>query len=238
MNDTPNIMAETSDFEFQALQEAKNYRATLIKEFHDFLRGNVLEVGAGVGQFTDALLRLPAVDKLVSIEPDPVFCERLQNSFPDLPVVKGTIANLDESRTWNAILSVNVLEHIEDHESELRGYHALLTNRKGVLCLFVPARPEIYAPLDRDFGHFRRYTRPSLKDKLESAGFEILTLSYFNFVGYFAWWLNFCVLKKRHFDRGGIVFFDRFIFPPFHALESFIVRPPIGQSLLAIARAG
>ena len=238
MTDTPNIMAETSDFEFQALQEAKNYRAALIKEFCEFLRGNVLEVGAGVGQFTEALLRLPAIDKLVSIEPDPAFCERLKMSFPELSVVKGTIANLDEGRIWNAILSVNVLEHIEDHEHELKGYHALLANEKGVLCLFVPARPEIYAPLDRDFGHFRRYTRRSLQDKLESAGFKIVTLSYFNFVGYFAWWLNFCVLKKRYFNRGGIVLFDRVIFPPFHTLESFICRPPIGQSLLAIARAG
>ena len=111
-------------------------------------------------------------------------------------------------------------------------------NGKGVVCLFVPARSEIYAPLDRDFGHFRRYTRRSLRGKLESAGFKILTLRYFNFAGYFAWWLNFCVLKKRHFNRGGLVFFDRVVFPPFHALESLILRPPIGQNLLVIARAG
>jgi SAM-dependent methyltransferase len=237
MNDAPNIMAETNDFEFQALQEAKNYRAALVKEFRDFLRGNVLEVGAGVGQFTETLLGLPAIAKLVSIEPDPAFCERLQLSFPHLSVVQGTIANLEQRSNWNAILSVNVLEHINDDEGELKGYHDLLANEKGVVCLFVPARREIYAPLDRDFGHFRRYTRRSLRNKLESAGFEVLTLRYFNFVGYFAWWLNFCVLKKRSFNRGAVVFFDRVCFPAMYALESRVLRPPIGQSVLAVARA-
>jgi hypothetical protein len=32
-------------------------------------------------------------------------------------------------------------------------------------------------------------------------------------------------------------FFDRFIFPAMHGLESRICAPPVGQSLLAIARA-
>jgi hypothetical protein len=31
-------------------------------------------------------------------------------------------------------------------------------------------------------------------------------------------------------------FFDRFIFPATHLLESRLIRPPFGQSLLAVAR--
>ena len=41
------------NFEFSALSEARNYRAALIKEFAPVLTGNVLEVGAGIGQITD-----------------------------------------------------------------------------------------------------------------------------------------------------------------------------------------
>ena len=99
----------------------------------------------------------------------------------------------------------------------------------------VPARPEIYAPIDRDFGHFRRYTRPELRRKLVAAGFEVRRLNYFNFVGYFAWWLNFCLLKKRQFEQAKVRFFDRMIFPAVHTLESSIIRPPVGQSLIAVA---
>ena len=134
------------------------------------------------------------------------------------------------------MLSVNVLEHIGDHEAELKLYASLLRTRKGHLCLFVPARPEIYSPIDKDFGHFCRYRRKELQPLLQQAGFEIIRLCYFNFVGYFAWWLNFCVLKKRHFEPAKVLFYDRAIFPIVHGLERRICRPPFGQSLLAIAR--
>jgi len=115
-------------------------------------------------------------------------------------------------------------------------YREKLVAQSGTLCLFVPARPEIYAPIDSDFGHFRRYTRPELSRKLEQAGFQILALRYYNFVGYFAWWFNFCFLKKRRFDTGTVKFFDRLIFPCVHGIETHVCSPCIGQSLLAVAR--
>lgn len=83
---------------------------------------------------------------------------------------------------------------------------------KGHLCLFVPAHRELHAPIDDDFGHCRRYTKRELKRTLGNAGFAIVRLNYFNCVGYFAWWLNFCVLKKRRFDIGAVRLFDRAIF--------------------------
>jgi SAM-dependent methyltransferase len=237
MSGLPNESAQTQDFEFAALSEAKNYRAALLREFSEFLRGNVLEVGAGIGQLTEELLKNPAITKLVSVEPDPKFCGKLSATFPAHLVVQGTIDDLKGDESWNAILNVNVLEHIKDDERELAIYRQKLAREKGALCLLVPARPEIYAPIDKDFGHFRRYTKMELRQKLEDAGFQILKLRYYNFAGYFAWWLNFCVLKKRGFDSQAVRFFDRVIFPPVHAIESQICPPPVGQSLLAIASA-
>jgi SAM-dependent methyltransferase len=237
MTGLPNETAQTEDFEFAALSEAKNYRAALLREFSGHLRGRVLEVGAGIGQITEELLRNPAVTRLVSIEPDPKFCARLRAVFPAHAIIQGTIEDLKGDESWNAILNVNVLEHIKEDEHELALYRQKLARERGVLCLLVPARPEIYAPIDGDFGHFRRYTKPELRRKLEDAGFEIVKLRYYNFAGYLAWWLNFCVLKKRGFDLQAVRFFDRAIFPAVHAFESRIFAPPIGQSLLAIARA-
>jgi SAM-dependent methyltransferase len=237
MSEIPNATVPTGDFEFAALNEAKNYRRALLREFSSALQGQVLEVGAGIGQITGMLLQNPAIQKLASIEPDPKFCARLRADFPAHTLIQGTIDNLPGHAAWNAILSVNVLEHIKADERELAVYRQKLASEKGALCLFVPARPEIYAPIDRDFGHFRRYTKLELRQKLERAGFEILRLRYYNFAGYFGWWLNFCVLKKNGFDLSAIRFFDRFIFPPVHGLETKICPPPIGQSLLAVARA-
>jgi SAM-dependent methyltransferase len=236
VNQAPNAIASTKDFEFAALNNAANYRKALLSEFAEFLRGDVLEVGAGIGQITEPLLRMSAVKRVVAVEPDAEFCAQHRSRFPEHELIEGTAGDLQSDRDWDAILSINVLEHISDHEAELKLYASLLRKRQGHLCLFVPARPEIYSPIDKDFGHYRRYLRNELRNLLQRAGFEITRICYFNFVGYFAWWLNFCVLKKRHFEPTKVLFYDRAIFPLVHALERGICRPPFGQSLLAVGR--
>ena len=233
----PNALASSDDFEFGALSLADNYRAALMREFAPALRGNVLEIGAGIGQITEALLQNPAVTRLVSVEPHHAFYVQLAKKFPCHTIINGTVEKFKDDDHWDSAVSINVLEHIAHDETELKNYHRLLLKNNGALCLFVPARPEIYAPLDKDFGHFRRYTRPELRRKLENAGFQVERLRYYNIAGYFAWWINFCLLKKRCFNPGSVRFFDRFIFPPVHGFESRICAPFIGQSLLAVARA-
>jgi len=236
MTTAPNGAADTADFEFAALHEARNYRASLLRDFHEQFRGHVLEVGAGIGQITEALLRQPAITRLTAVEPDASFCAKLRARLPKLDLIEGTVANLPSGQTWDAILSVNVLEHIEQDVEELTAYHALLQPSGGSLCLFVPARQEIYAPIDRDFGHFRRYSRSELLSKLRTAGFQSIHIRYYNFVGYFLWWLSFCVLKQRTFNPGSVRLFDRIAFPIIHMIESLGFHPPVGQSLIAIAR--
>lgn len=235
--ETPNAAANSDDFEFAALSLADNYRKALLREFSNYLRGNVLEVGAGIGQITEALLEKRDIKHCVSIEPHSSFYTQLREKFPHHTAVQGTIEDLKEQGDWDAVVSINVLEHIKVDERELKNYHHHLLRNSGVLCLFVPARMEIYSQIDKDFGHFRRYAKPELRQKLERAGFEIVRLRYYNIAGYLAWWLNFCVLKKRHFDAGSVRLFDRFIFPIVHGFESRICSPFVGQSLLAIARA-
>ena len=237
MTEPPNAAATTGDFEFDALQKAENYRAALVQEFSPFLKGRVMEIGAGIGQFTEALAALPAVTEVVAIEPEARFCNTFRKLHPSRKTVEGTMDNLGEDHDWDAAVCINVMEHIRDDDTELLKCRQRLARRAGHLCLFVPARQEIYAPLDKDFGHHRRYARPQLREKLTQAGFQIVRLDYFNSIGYFAWWFNFCLLKKRHFDVGSVVVFDQFIFPVVNALERCLIRPPFGQSLLAVARA-
>ena len=104
-----DAQAGYSDFEFAALQEAKNYRAALMHYFNLYLRGNVLEVGAGIGQITAELRRTPAIKKLTSIEPDAALCHALHSRFPDHQLLHGTVHDLRSEVTWNAIVSINVL---------------------------------------------------------------------------------------------------------------------------------
>ena len=236
LREQPNAHASSADFEFEALNEARNYRAALIQSFKPYLQGTVLEIGAGIGQFTRELQQVDATKRVIAVEPDTRFHPQLVANIGAENVIKGTAAEIPPGQSCDAIVSVNVLEHVQTDLDELQRYEALLRGSHGHLCLFVPARPEIYAPIDRDFGHFRRYTKAQLRARLESAGFEIVRLSYFNLVGYAAWWLNFAVLRQRHFKKGSVRFYDRVVFPFVFWMETRLCAPPLGQSLLAIAR--
>jgi SAM-dependent methyltransferase len=233
---THNAQATNGDFEFAALMEAKNYRGALLDSFARYMRGSVLEIGAGIGQISQELKKNPAVKRFVAVEPDERFLPRLRQALPAESILAGTVHNLPPGE-WDAIVSINVLEHIEFDETELAVYRDLLAARRGHLCLFVPARQEIYSPIDGDFGHFRRYSSRDLRGKLERAGFDVVTLHYYNLPGYFAWWFTFCFLKERGFDAKAVRFYDRVIFPLVYWSERNLCRPPIGQSLLAVVRA-
>jgi len=238
MKERPNESASTADFEFNALRDAENYRRAILKLFAPHLQGRVIEVGAGVGQFTVLLRELGQIQHLLSVEPDSRFCAEFRKALPGQPLLEGTVAALTDPSQWNGILSINVLEHIREDENELAMYANLLQANRGKLCLFVPARQEIFAPIENDFGHHRRYSRDGLRTKLERAGFKLVHLHYFNLIGYFAWWLNFQVRRRRKFSPAMVRLFDRAIFPLGFGFESRVSWPPVGQSLVAVAAAG
>lgn len=233
----PNEAAATEDFEFAALSEAENYRRAIVAEFAPFLKGSILEIGAGIGQISEAMLHLPDVRELVGVEPDDRFQKGFRQRLPHIRLVEGTVADLAPGESFNGAVMVNVLEHIEHDLDELVRLHAILKPSGGYLCLLVPARQELYSDLDAHFGHFRRYSRTNLREKLLAAGFTIRRVDYFNFIGYFAWLVRYRMMRGMSFDINQVRLFDRRLLPVGHWIESNIVRPPLGQSVIAVAQA-
>jgi SAM-dependent methyltransferase len=233
----PNSTVIPADFEFAALREAYFYPRAIIEEFSPYLKGQVIEVGAGIGQMTALLAEQVGKENILGVEPDARFAKCFREQCPGIPLVEGTVVDLPPNTSCDVVVSINVMEHIQDHVEEMARYRALLAARNGYLCLFTPARPEIYAPIDKDFGHYRRYTKTSLRAALTAAGFRVRKLYYFNFPGYFAWLLNFRLLGSRSFNPRMIRLCDRLVFRLSHALEYHVMRPPLGQSVVAIAQA-
>lgn len=233
----PNERASDTGFELASLEIAVNYRAGLVREFAPYVRGRVLEVGAGTGHIAEQLLQQTALCSLTAIEPMAAHAALCRARLPSLELIEGTIDDLPAGEAVDTVVSVNVLEHIRDDARELRSYRRLLAARAGHLCLCVPARAELYAAIDRAMGHHRRYHRPALRALLVSAGFEVVRLDYFNLAGYLGWLLSFRVLQRRHFGALALRLFDRRLFRLTHALERWVGRPPIGQSLLAVCKA-
>jgi SAM-dependent methyltransferase len=149
-------------------------------------------------------------------------------------LVKGCLEDVADSLSSDSVVLVNVLEHIEDDRALLRTIHRIL-NPGGTILLFVPALPCLYGSLDEAFGHVRRYTKSALTLRLEKMRFQIVRLQYFNLPGIGPWFLAGKVLKRRSLRPSDVRMYDRWVMPWISRLERRW-GPPVGQSILAIAR--
>jgi len=149
-------------------------------------------------------------------------------------VFQGYLDEIGDTFRADTVIAVNVMEHVERDADFLRAAGRALSS-DGSLLLLVPAVPAIYGSLDRAFDHFRRYTRSGLRQLLLDAGFEIERLHYLNGIGVAAWFFAGRVLHRKTLGRTQVRFYDRWVIPWLRRIESKI-HPPIGQSLLAVAR--
>lgn len=75
----------------------------------------------------------------------------------------------------------DVLEHVESREAVLAEVRRVL-KPGGRIVLTVPALKSLWSQFDVDGGHFIRYSRRSLRNELERAGFEVARTGYFFFL--------------------------------------------------------
>lgn len=217
------------------LDGASNYADWIVEQFASELKGTVVEIGAGSGTMTDRL-RAHA-DHVVASDLSDVRVEELRRRFadaPDVEVVAGdAMAVLDGTRV-NAVVLINVLEHIKDDTHELRLIRAAL-EPGGVVAIFVPAHEWLYSRFDRRVGHFRRYSRATLATALSTAGFDVHEIRYVNSVGAVAWWVFARVLKQTPTSGWVVKLHDRVVVPVIRRTEGRW-EPRFGQSLVAIGR--
>jgi len=77
----------------------------------------------------------------------------------------------------DAIILLNVLEHIEDDATTLQQIYRIL-KPNGVLILEVPAGPHLYDAHDKICMHFRRYKLTKLCKLITAQGFKISNRSH------------------------------------------------------------
>ncbi|QYK52229.1 MAG: class I SAM-dependent methyltransferase [Fimbriimonadaceae bacterium] len=82
-----------------------------------------------------------------------------------------------DSESFQAVVSLDTLEHVPDHESAVKEIYRCLSPG-GVFVMNVPAFAWLWGPHDVALMHQRRYTRRQVKQLLNGAGFEIQRLSY------------------------------------------------------------
>ncbi len=230
--------SETEDNVYQTLQRMKKlrrYNEWIFSKFRPFLGRRVLEIGSGVGNITKFLLDR---DLIIVTDVEPKYLALLKNTFGKYK--KFIIDHLDisgpemeryRSHHIDSVICFNVLEHIEQDEKALKNIFDLL-EPNGRLLLLVPSHPWLYGSLDRHLDHHRRYGKRELKNKLETMGFKVIFLEYFNRAGTLGWFLNSRILRRKRLPSFQLRMYNFLV--PLLKLEKFFPLP-FGTSLLAIA---
>lgn len=190
--------------------------------------GELLEFGPGLGDFLE---RFKAGGKLIdAVENEPQFHDALK------PLARRVTATLGElPGRYDGIVSVNVLEHIENDGDALRAlYDKLKPN--GVLNLYLPAAQILYNHLDKLVNHYRRYDRADLVEKVKKAGFDVEEVFNVDALGFFAFGI-YKILKwgDGNITPGSMAFYDNVIFPFVYVLDPLVGRS-FGRSIYLRAR--
>jgi SAM-dependent methyltransferase len=217
--------------ELEIFEKAHNWKAYLRLSMQPYLRGSVLEVGAGLGANTRQFASLE-FDRWTCLEPDASLLEQIEPG-DRRELVLGDLSVLDSSRHFDAILYVDVLEHIEDDSAELRRAAAHL-QPGGALIVLSPAHPFLFTPFDKAIGHHRRYTKESLQ---AAAPRELLQekLVYLDSVGLLASLGNRLLLDQSMPTAAQIKTWDSVLVPCSRLLDPLLFGA-VGKSVLGIWR--
>ena len=226
--------------DLEQMRLAVNYNRWLFSFVRPHLGRRIFEVGAGIGNMT--LQFLDVADFVFAIEPNPACLRVILDTI-------GGRANFDcrpwrlEDCDWAEVrryrldtaVCINVLEHLADDAAAVQAMAGGI-EAQGRIVLLVPAVPLAYGSIDRAVGHFRRYSKAALRRILQAADLQVEKLAYMNFVGLLGWMYNAHVSGKVQQSNQQIQLFDRLV--PWLARAEAILPPPVGMSLLAVARKG
>lgn len=222
-----------------AMSDAKNYINWIVGEFDAVLAPPILEIGVGHGSYAEILR---SYGDYVGVDIDAWSVELARRRFTEsrfhaADITQSAFVDLVGEGQMGCVVCLNVLEHIDDHQSAVTNLGRVL-RPGGHLAIIVPALPILTNDLDRLAGHLRRYRTDEVEQLVRIAGLATVRRSYFNPVGGLGWLANRLVRHTSLNDaavNGQIRLFDKWAVPVSRAIDPF-TRTFFGQSVLMIAR--
>jgi SAM-dependent methyltransferase len=226
--------------DLETMSGARNYQAHIFGLVRPHVGSHVLEVGCGIGTMTAQLLDIAR--NVVCIEPNVNCAARAREALAGNDRVAIRVCHLEEcnsvelqQETFDTVVCVNVLEHIEDDVRALSLFRDVVAGTGGRVLIFVPAIQGIYGPHDAALGHHRRYSKRTLRAAFAAAGLDVVTMKYTNPIGLLGWMYNLYISGNTEHTSSQVGLFDRFVAPWALPIER-VVSPPIGLSLFAVGR--
>lgn len=224
--------------DLEIMSRAVHYNGWIFSQLNKYIGQRIIEVGAGIGNYTQMLLDRQCVIAIDDYEPCVEYMKKKFSGYDNIIPLQGNISSekMLKLREYDpdTVVCINVLEHVQDDITALSHMHAIL-QPGGALVLLVPALRALYGSIDRAVGHFRRYTRKELREKLLQSGFLITDIYYMNSLALLGWFYNSRVIKRVVESPAQVFVFDRFVVPWLKILEG-IKRPPLGLSLIVVGQ--
>lgn len=199
--------------------------------------GPVLDVGCGAGVMTEALMKKGLEVYSTDIDQRLVdYTKRLNRKtfLSDITALSEEGIKKLGLPKFKAALAADTIEHIEKDATALRNINKLL-ELSGKLVISVPYHKFFWTESDVARGHWRRYSRKELMQKLEGTGFRVERIMFRSFLPI----LPFLIFKliRHRFDHEKISksWLNSVLLWYFKNIENRL-NMPIGTELICVAR--
>jgi 2-polyprenyl-3-methyl-5-hydroxy-6-metoxy-1,4-benzoquinol methylase len=213
-----------------------NWKTYWSHQIRPFLRGDILEVGAGIGSNT-LLLDHGGKGRWVCLEPDRELIGRLVKNLEEsrgrvYEAVCGTLTSLADQQ-FDTIIYIDVLEHIENDREEL-GRAVRHLRAGGYLIVLSPAHQQLFSPFDAAIGHFRRYDRSMLR-RISPEGLQIERMRYLDSAGLILSAANMLLLRQSMPTKAQLRFWDGWVVPASRVFDK-LFNYSLGKTIIAVWR--
>ena len=219
--------------ELDLFSNAVNWKSYFSSSLKKYIKGDILEVGAGIGSNTKFLIN-KNVKSVTCLEPDIDLFKVLQQNDSQQNVLSKKLINgtiNDVNNTFDTIIYIDVLEHIEDSKKEITIIKKKL-NKNGILIILVPAYNFLYSNFDKEIGHFRRYNKKLLRYEINNELIE-KKIFYLDSLGFCASLFNKLFLNKSIPTLSNINFWDKKLIP-ISKITDKVLYFVFGKSLIGI----
>ncbi|MEI6574563.1 MAG: class I SAM-dependent methyltransferase [Bacteroidota bacterium] len=222
--------------ELQAFSKAVNWKKYVARHMKPYIKGCVLEVGAGIGSNTLYLMH-QGIEDWLCLEPDSQNLKTLKKKITHNELCSrcrtqlGTLATIGKDEMFDTILYYDVLEHIKNDNLEVINAFSHL-RPGGNLIILAPAHQSMFSAFDAAIGHFRRYNKVSLRAVMGD-GMKEITCIYLDCFGFLAYKIYSTFAKKRNISGGNVKLWDKLLIP-LSVIFDRIFNYRIGKSILGI----
>ncbi len=215
------------------MASARQYRRYVYDLLAPYLGASVLEVEAGLGDFSS---QLADRERLILSEMDPICLRALEDRYgwrDGIEIVEAHPAGLKIDPRVDTVVALNVLGRMQDDVAVLRSMASAVVPR-GTLLLLVPGFPQLAGAFDQALGHTRRYTPEMLSRAVTTAGLVPEVIRPVNLLGGIAWWAAVRMARQGRPTQALVSLYDKLVVPAERAIERRL-QPSFGQSVLCVA---